>query len=39
LAGKLSEAIDAFETALKADPANQAARENLARARADLEKK
>jgi Flp pilus assembly protein TadD len=39
MAGNFQEAITAFETALKADPSNQTARENLARAREGLEKK
>jgi Flp pilus assembly protein TadD len=35
--GNLTEAIAAFEKALKADPSNQTARDNLARARASLQ--
>jgi Flp pilus assembly protein TadD len=38
-AGDLPEAIRAFESALKVDPQNQVARENLARARRNLESK
>jgi Flp pilus assembly protein TadD len=37
--GDLKGAVAAFENALKADPDNQAARENLERARAGLTRK
>jgi Flp pilus assembly protein TadD len=36
MAGNFKDAITAFESALKADPSNQTARDNLARARAAL---
>jgi Flp pilus assembly protein TadD len=36
MAGNFKDAITAFEAALKADPSNQTARDNLARARAAL---
>ena len=38
-AGDLPAAVTAFESALRADPSNQTASENLAKARASLEKK
>jgi Flp pilus assembly protein TadD len=39
MTGDLPGAVAAFESALRADPANQAARDNLARARAGLNRK